>query len=344
MKKILCSFIIFFIAAAVPSGNSLVDYAKIDSLALKSIDLVHQSQFEEAFQLLKQITRDYPQEPVGYFFTAAAYQNLIDIFRNEKYKKEFEQNIEIAIKKSDAKLEGSHPSASDYFYAGASYGYRGIYRSFRGNWWGAFWDGGKGKKYMEKALELDSTLYDAYYGLGTYHYWRSAKSKILWWLPFFGDQRKKGIEYTKLSIVKGKFAKDEAKYSLVRIYAEEKDYSNVLLWADSVQKINPQDLYTRWFVGLAYLGLGRWSEAEKTYQEIISLCRSTPYYDLAAEVEARYYLGLIYFNQNLFSKAIEQIGFIYAHQEQVKENDYTKPFLEKAQELHKKIEERQKGK
>jgi len=325
-------------ASAVHSSNSLVNYAAIDSLALKGIDLVHQNQFQEALEVLKKIINNYPEEPAGYFFTAAAYQTLIDSYRNEKYKKEFENYIEIAIQKAERKLKNSNPSALDYFYAGGSVGYRGIYRSFRGNWWGAFWDAGKGKKYLEKALELDSTLYDVYYGLGNYHYWRSVKSKILWWLPFFGDQRKKGIEYSKITIAKGKFAKEEAKYSLVRIYAEEKDYQNVLSWADSVNQINPRDPQSKWFVGLAYIEIEKWEEAEKTYQELISICKNSPYYDLAAEVEARYQLALIYYYQKLASKAFEQIGFIFANQAEVKNNDYAKFFLEKAKELKKKID------
>lgn len=338
MKKLIFLFFILLIAASVYGGNSAVAHAVIDSLALKGVDLVHQDHFEEAFQVLKEIINNYPQEPAGYVFTAAAYQTLIDSYRNEKYKDEFEQNIGTAIQKADAKLKNSNPIALDFFYAGASYGYRGIYRSFRGNWWGAFWDGGKGKKFMEKALELDSTLYDVYFALGTYHYWRSVKSKILWWLPFFGDQRKKGIEYTKVAISKGKFARDEAKYALVRIFAEEKNYANALIWADSVKKINSQDPYSRWFVGLAYIGLGKWEEAQKTYQELISICKSSPYYDIAAEVEARYHLALIYNHQNLVPKAFEQIGFILANQKEVENNDYARPFLEKAQELKKKID------
>ena len=338
MKKLIYLFFILLIAAKVQGGNSSVDHAVIDSLALQGVGLTHQGQFPEALEVLQEIKNLYPEEPAGYVFTAAAYQTLIDSYRNEKYKDKFEQNIESAIQKADAKLKNSNPSAQDYFYAGASYGYRGIYRSFRGNWWGAFWDGGKGKKFMEKALELDSTLYDVYFALGAYHYWRSAKSKILWWLPFFGDQRKKGIEYTKITVAKGKFARDEAKYALVRIYAEEKDYANVLIWADSVKKINPRDPYSRWFVGLAYIGLGKWEEAEKTYQELISICKNSLYYDIAAEAEARYHLALIYDQQNLVPKAFEQIGFILANQKEVEENDYARPFLEKARELKKKIE------
>ena len=91
-------------------------------------------------------------------------------------------------------------------------------------------------------------------------------------------------------------------------------------------------------MGLAYIGLEKWEEAEKTYQELIAICKNSPYYDLAAEVEARYYLALIYSHQNLTPKAYEQIGFIFAHQEEVKNNDYAKPFLEKAKELKKQIE------
>ncbi len=338
MKKIIWLCFILLVAANAHGTNSAVNYSVIDSLALKGVNLAHQGQFQEALEVLQEIKNLYPDEPAGYVFTSAAYQTLIDSYRNEKYKDKFEQNIETAIQKADAKLKNPNASAHDFFYAGASYGYRGIYRSFRGNWWGAFWDGGKGKKFMEKALELDSTLYDVYFALGTYHYWRSVKSKKLWWLPFFGDQRKKGIEYTKVAISKGKFAKDEAKYALVRIYAEEKDYANVLIWADSVKKINPQDPYSRWFVGSAYIGLEKWEEAEKTYQELISICKNSPYYDIAAEAEARYYLALVYSQQNQIPKAYEQIGFILANQKEVEENDYARPFLEKTQELKKKID------
>lgn len=316
-----------------------VNYSHIDSLTLKGVDLIHHHQFQEGINVFNEITSLYPEEPIGYFFVAAAYQTLIDAYRNEKYKADFEKYIRLAIKKSERKIKNSNPKAFDYFYAGASYEYRGIYRSFRGDWWGAFWDGGRGKKNMEKALEMDSTNYDIYYGLGTYYYWRSVKSKILWWLPFFGDQRKKGVEYTKLSIAKGRFAKDDAKWSLVRIYAEEKDYPEALNWGDSIKLINPEDILSKWFVGRAYIGLGKWPEAEKTYFEIISLCKNSPYYDVAAEMEARYYLAFIYYNQNLIPKAMGQLGFIFANKKEVKNNDYAKDFIDKAKELKEKIKQ-----
>ena len=339
-KKIL--FILLFVIS--PDFIGAINYSQTDSLALRGIDLVHHNQFQEGIEVLKQITALYPEEPMGYFFIAAAYQTLIDTYRNEKYKADFEKYIELAIKKSDQKIKSPHPQATDYFYVGASYGYRGINRSFRGDWWGAFWDGGRGKKNLEKALELDPTNYHAYYGLGTYNYWRSVKSKILWWLPFFGDQRKKGIAYTKLSIAKGKFAKDEAKWSLIRIYTEEKNYNQVLIWADSIKLINLEDIQGRWFTGLAYIGLGKWPEAERNYIEIISLCKNSPYYNVAGEVEARYYLAWIYYNQNLLPKSLGQLGFIFANQQEIKDNDYAKDFIDKAKELKEKIKQRQKGK
>ena len=52
MKKLISLFFILLTAVNVQGGNSAVNYAVIDSLALKGVNLAHQGRFKEALEVL----------------------------------------------------------------------------------------------------------------------------------------------------------------------------------------------------------------------------------------------------------------------------------------------------
>ncbi len=311
---------------------------EVDSVIQAGIDLIHLDRFDEGIAEFRKITEKYPQEAVGYFFTAASYQTLIDDYRNENYKQDFEEYIDTAIAKAKGKIESDSSHAEDHFYLGGSYGYRGIYKSFRGDWWGAFKDARKAKSHLEKALEIDPELYDCYFGLGAYHYWGSVKSRILWWLPFIGDDREKGIEQHKLATERGRYAKDEAWYGLLRIRIEEKEYQEALELGQALKSINPDDPFVLWTTGHAYIGLENWDDASKTYQTLLEYFKSSPYYDLMAEVECRYWLAYVYYQKAEYRESLKNLGIVLANKDKVKDNDYSEPILEGAEKLKDKIQ------
>jgi tetratricopeptide (TPR) repeat protein len=310
---------------------------KVDTIIQRGVDLVHQDKYDEGIAEFKKIVDSYPDEPLGYFFMAAAYQNLIDDYRNEKYRREFEKYIELAIAKGKDKLSQSDSSAEQFFYLGGAYGYRGIYRSVRGNWWGAYKDARKAKSFLEKALELKPDLYDAYFGLGAYHYWASVKSKLLSWLPFIGDDRKKGIYQLNLAVTKGKYTSLESKYSLLRVYNEEKNYNMVLKLSEELKGFFEYHPFRLWNMGFAYIGLKRWDEALKTFQTLLSYFKSSPYYNLVAEMECQYWMGNIYYQKGGYKKSLEIVNFVLINEENVKESDYAQPIVKQAKDLNEKI-------
>lgn len=338
-KKLIFYFLIsslFFFSNVFAQGN-MTD--EVDSMTQAGVDLIHLEKFDEGIALFKKIIEKYPEEPIGYFFVAASYQALIDDYRNENYKPDFEEYIDTAIAKAQRKIDNGHNSAEDHFYLGGSYGYRGIYKSFRGNWWSAFRDARKAKSHLDKALELNPELYDCYLGLGAYHYWGSIKSRIFWWLPFMGDDREKGIEQYKLVIDKGRYARDEAKYGLLRIFIEEKEYLKALKLGDALKSVNADDPFLLWMMGQAHIGLERWDGALKTYQKLLEYFKSSPYYDLMAEVECCYWLAYIYYKKTQYQESLGQLGMVLANKDEVKNNDYSEPILKGAEKLKKKIQE-----
>ena len=117
-----------------------------DSIIFKGIEYIHQDQFDEGIAQFKKLTQLWPDDPSGYMFVAASYLAISDDYRNELYQKEFERYINLAIDKGEKRMKKGNYTADDFLCLGGSYGYRGIYRSFNGSWWGAFRDGGKANK------------------------------------------------------------------------------------------------------------------------------------------------------------------------------------------------------
>ncbi|MGB2769132.1 MAG: tetratricopeptide repeat protein [Candidatus Zixiibacteriota bacterium] len=325
----------------VPGAYSLaqpgMDSPEVDSIILRGVELVHADSALEAVGEFKKLIGSFPDDPIGYFYVSASLQVLMDDFRNYTYAEEFDRYMDMAIKKAEKKKEQGNLTAQDYLYFGGAVGFRGIHKALTGNWMGAFVDGLKGKGYLEKALELDPELYDVYYGLGSYHFWKSLKSKIFWWLPFVADNRQKGIDMIKLSIEKGKFSAEDAKLALVRIWVENKEYDKAFAMIDELRKKYPHKPFILWLLAQAQQENQMYDEAISTYQGLLEALTSSPYYHPAGEVECRYLLARTYYEKKDFSQSSAQIDAVLALAEDSEDNKAIKHFVGKAKKLKKRI-------
>lgn len=312
---------------------------RIDSLIFRGINLVHQEKLHPAIETFQEIIKLRPEKPVGYFFVAGAYRTIMYDYRSLAYQKEFEEYAEKAIDLGKELIESGKASSEDHFYYAGALGYLGIFKSDIGSWWSAFRLGLKAKAVMEKALEMDSTNYDAYFGLGTYHYWRSVKTKMFWWLPFVGDDRAKGIAEIKLAIEKGKYTGREGQYALLRIYNEERAHDTLITYFESsgLKDYNPDDPYALWWVGLAYIGKQQWQMAVDTFRHLLSVLKSSPYSDGAGELECRYYLARCYYEMNSYDSCLGEIASVLAVKHRFKDRDPVMEFVKEAEKLKKEI-------
>ena len=96
------------------------------------------------------------------------------------------------------------------------------WRVLRGERLAAARDGKKIKDALERALQLDPGLDDAYFGIGLYHYYADVAptaAKILRWLLFLpGGDRVKGLQEMLQARQRGVLLKGEADYQLHLIY------------------------------------------------------------------------------------------------------------------------------
>ena len=151
------------------------------------------------------------------------------------------------------------------FYLGGSLGYRGIHRFENKDWFNAFTDGINGVKQLKICLDADPDMNDAYYGLGCFYYWTSAKARLLWFLPFIHDEREKGIEYLEIAIEKGRYTRTEALYALMKILNNEKRFHESIQRMNGIMGEYQDDVFLLNQKAFALENLNRWKEAGETY-------------------------------------------------------------------------------
>lgn len=327
MKSFL--FVLLFICQSVSTSVALTsepaDFPQVDpsaqsldsslylNLINEGINATLNEKYLYANGIFKQIIKEKPEDPAGHFFLGALYQAEMMDYEGEFKEKEFYSELETAVKLAGNRIKSRKETPWDYLYLGNSYGYMGIYKARKGGWWSAFKNTMKAKSAFKKAVELNPNFYDAYVGLGSYHYWTSYYTKSFAWLPFFADERKKGKEELALAAENSLFSRVAALNALIWIYIKEKNYSRAISLADSLQKVYPDGKIFLWALATACYEKYDWHKALEYYGLIKKRLDNNPaenYYNL---IECQYRMADSYFNSGNFTGCIlaarEALGY-----------------------------------
>lgn len=296
MKKVFLIFLSLLLFQNSFAQTSIDD--KIMELSRQGLHEMSLDNFEKAKETFSKIIEVDSTSPNGYLFLATVYHNLMADFRSLKFTDEFYENIDKAILMAKKKIETKKDLARSYQYLGASYGFKGLRDASLNNFLSAFSNGLKGLNALEDALEINEEIFDSYYGIGVYHYWRAKKAGVLKYIIFFGDSREQGIEEIKLTRAKGELCSDISSEALVRIYQAEEDYEKFFKIVNDILENYPKDIYARWYLSETYTILENWEKALETLKEIENLIYTNgkDYYGIEAEMELWYYYSLCYKN------------------------------------------------
>jgi cytochrome c-type biogenesis protein CcmH/NrfG len=147
-----------------------------------------------------------------------------------------------------------------------------------------------------------------------------------------------GIDMIKLAIKKGRYATEDAKFALVRIWVENKEYKKAFTMISDLEKTYQDRPFLLWFLAQAQRETQQYDEAINTYLRLLKVLTDSPYYHPEGEVECRYYLASTYFENKNFEESQKQVDAILAFEKKSQENKNIKEFIKKAKELRKEIE------
>jgi hypothetical protein len=187
-------------------------WKELDTVLRNTLSLIANDDFASALVAIEKIEK----RPDNVFamhdcLKAAMYYKITEEYQTRDFEQDFEDSIKNAInllmKEDSDKTNGDIYKAKRLQFLGSAYGYRGMYRTFKGEWGGAFMDGKRANEVLEESYKLDNSLIDNKAGIGTYLYWRSAKAGIVKYLLFWGDRKQEGINNIKEALENGKVIK-----------------------------------------------------------------------------------------------------------------------------------------
>lgn len=267
MKKSF--FILFILICRLPVFSQSPFSSRIDSLVLKGFDYTFNTQFDSAMYLYQQITEQYPEHPIGYFYQAATLQSQMLDEESNTYEDLFYEKVDQAIEIGERQLEKDPEDPWLLFFVGSAKSYRGLYQYESGQIVKGFISAKEGLSYFRKTVKMDTSLYDAYLGLGNFKYWSGRYYKYLRFLPWIRDERDLGIEMIETSVNKGTFSYWVGINSLGWIELDRSNYDRALeLFKLGLDKY-PKSRFYLWGLGSTYLQQGDFIQALITYKKIL---------------------------------------------------------------------------
>src|SRR5262249_35911346 len=201
-------------------------------------DLILNARFEEAEAELKRAcgpsttltagpstsidARPAPPEACEVLAATATWWRILLDPESRALDRQFPREVDAAIEATDAWAARDPDNAEAHFYTGAAYAARVQWRVLRDEKVAAARDGKRIKLALERAIELDPELDDAYFGIGLYQYYADvapAAAKVLRFLLMLpGGNRAKGLAQMQRTRTRGRLLRGEADYQLQILY------------------------------------------------------------------------------------------------------------------------------
>lgn len=250
--------------------------AQPDDWIQQSIDLTINTQFMQAESLIQQRIRTGQDGIEENFYYACVLNSKMTHFENLDDQNKLLTALQKVMDKTDRHLNNSNGNgrydlATLYFYRGSAYGYRAFYYGQTAQWYLALQDGLKSIDDLKKAIQLDSTLFDAYLGLGVYKYWQSTKLKYVLWLPFVPDLREEGIADIKKAVENGAYSRFSGMHQLIYILLDYGRFDAALVYANQAIEAYPSSQFMRWAHAQTYFKMKNYPEAIRSYLELLRL-------------------------------------------------------------------------
>jgi tetratricopeptide (TPR) repeat protein len=288
--------------AALPCGTVTLEPSprQLDVLT-ETIDQIFADSFAQAYQTCDRLNDPIPGQPIFHLlFASILHAEMLDA---EEYDRGeiFLIHIDSTVKSLKKWIDKNPDDPWGYFFLGSAYGYRATWHGQKGSWLKSLLDGLKARGKFSKALELDSTLYDAYTGIGNYHYWSSAR--LGKYLPFLPDNREKGLQELRLAADSSRFSVKPAATTLAWALIHENRLQEAAAIGRKLYAGTSGGRASLWILGSVFWKMGNLHKADEYYSLLLrSLMQAGKqnYYNL---IFCRYRKGVSLFGMGRYDEA-----------------------------------------
>jgi tetratricopeptide (TPR) repeat protein len=240
-------------------------------MVLEGINLTWQEKYSGADSVFQRVVREFPDHPAGYVYQAGVVLARAMDNELEVDLAKFDSLIDNGKKKANSMIESGSDRTWGNFFMGTADGSDSYARVYRGDWFGGTRKGFSSVSSFKDAVKLDSTLSDAYAGIGAFYYWRSRKTEFFNWIPFVGDDRSEAFMLLTKSAEKGIYNRFTALSMLVAIYTDAGMFEKAVTCCREGLKHYPRNRAFLWGVATAFHKEEKWANAASAYQQLLDV-------------------------------------------------------------------------
>ena len=290
----LLAIFLFSLARSVSGAthDAYFDSAQVTSL-IAAQELLFNDQFAAADSFLNEYSHRYPTDPAGLVFRASGLlAQMID--REEPFcQAQFDSLLDHARELAEEAVVDPVPrrAAWMHLFLGHEAAYQSLFQSRFGSFTSAISNGYGAKGEYEKALAADSTLLDIYAGLGSFHYWKSAKAGFLRWFGIFKNDKDRGITELKRAADSSLLSREAARNSLIWVYFDSDQPDSAEILVREAMARYPNSRSVLWPLAQSLYDRKKFADAIGIYEEIRTRISNDPgnYFNF---VECDYYIAL----------------------------------------------------
>jgi tetratricopeptide (TPR) repeat protein len=269
-------YVLISLTTIIPAYLTAND-AWIDS----TIDLTINTKFDKALEVVKNQLVSDPQDYRAYFYIAATLNSRMTHFENQSDAAQFEAAIDSTIRIAERNLAAKDSLADSMhadllFYLASAYGYLAYFQGRAGQWLPALSNGIKAANLFNETIEFDSTMYDAYLGIGTFKYWRYSKLSFISWLPFIPDDRDEGVALIRKCIAHHTRSRYLAMHQLTYILVDYDRTEEAVAIGRQLIRRYPDSQFMWWAAARAYEKNKDFVEAVSAYRKLMELLDADP--------------------------------------------------------------------
>lgn len=266
--------------------------------------------YAAAESLAVELQDSYPDHPIGFVLHAAMLQSRMLDEEHFDYQDEFYGLTTLAERRCKSALMNSPSDAWVLYCRGIAQGARAVHDFRAGSWWSAVKNGIRSKGSFSECIKSDRDFYDACLGLGSYHYWRTAKTKAINWLPFVQDDREQGLAELALAADSSLFSADLARNALIWIWLDMGRYEEAESLSVEMQNKYPEGHKFLWSMAYARIEQDDFPGAEAVLIEIITRLSSDSATNNYNIVDCRHRLAAIYLETGRYAECLEQCRLV----------------------------------
>lgn len=219
IRKTAAFPILLFLLHAAPAPAGPLPYAP--ALA-RCYQAILDARFDDAEIEIGRACGPAPKEACGLMRATAAWWRIQIDPGDKSRDAAFRSQVDAVIASVGAWAAREPKRADAWFFVGASYGLRVPFRALRGERLAAARDGKEAKDALERALALDPSMQDAYFGIGLYRYYADIVPAALkffrWMLLMPGGNKVEGLQQMQRARERGELLRGEADFQLAWVY------------------------------------------------------------------------------------------------------------------------------